>query len=185
MMMFRLRSALKASIVFFILFGVATETIDAKQKISGAFGMTLGQKFDPSSAIGRSALTDGTPMYQFDTKRPFRSFNSYYVMISPITKMVYSIWGIGKIESRGKCKKEQALIVEILRGKYGEPEDEGMAETLLDAVKFDHGNRHIIVKCAGFMDDSIEIRYYDRKLEKLAEKERIKIEAKKVDSSVL
>jgi len=45
--------------------------------------MALGQKFDPEKAIGTSSLTDGTPMYQFNPEKPFRSFTKYFVMITP------------------------------------------------------------------------------------------------------
>jgi hypothetical protein len=58
-------------------------SVFATDKIEGAFGMALGQKFDPEKAIGTSSLTDGTPMYQFNPEKPFRSFTKYFVMITP------------------------------------------------------------------------------------------------------
>ena len=156
-----------------------------EEKITGAFGMKLGNYFDPSSAIGSTELTDGTPMYRFSPKKEFRSFDRYYVMITPKTHKIYGIWGIGKAENTEKCKKEQAIIMELLQKKYGFQEKEGLFDSLWDMKEIDQGNRYIIVKYSGFMDVTIDIRYYDRDLEKLAEKERIELEASKVDSSGL
>ena len=41
------------------------------ETIGGAFGMKLGDDFNPASALSKSALTDGTPMYQFKPDKPF------------------------------------------------------------------------------------------------------------------
>jgi hypothetical protein len=155
------------------------------EKIEGAFGIKLGDTFDTNSAIGTSKLTDGTPMYQFSTTNGFRSFQRYYLMITPTTKRVYSIWAIGTAENTESAKKEQALIIEILQQKYGAKEKEGILETVSDAKRVDQGSRYILSKISGFTDITHDLRYYDRELEKLAEKERIREEAKKVNKDGL
>ena len=159
--------------------------IHGEQEIMGAFGVKLGDYFEPSSAIGTRELTDGTPMYRFNPEKKFRSFDRYFVMITPKTHKIYSIWGLGTAENSDKCKNEQALIMELLQKKYGVKEKEGFFDTLSGVKSVDQGNKDVLVKCSGFMDISIEIRYYDRELKKLAEKERIEIEGSKVDDSGL
>lgn len=166
-------------------FMLIASSVYAEEKIIGAFGMELGATFDPSVTIGKGSLTDGTPMYQFRPEKKFRSFDRYFVMITPKTHKIYSIWGIGDVENTEVGKKEQAVLMTILQKKYGKPEKEGLFNSIMDAKQIDQGNRYIIVKVSGFMDVTIDIRYYDRKLRELAEKERIELEASKVDDSSL
>ena len=159
--------------------------LQAQEAITEAFGMKLGSTFDPSSAIGTSKLTDGTPMYQFSPDKTFRSFQKYYVMITPQTKKIYCIWATGPFENTPTAQKEQDLIMVLLKKKYGEKQKEGLFDSLGDIKRIDHGNRYIITKVSGFMDATLDIRYYDSDLEKEAEKERLAIEATKVDSGGL
>ncbi len=168
-----------AGISFFMFNAFATD------KIEGAFGKKLGEAFDPASAIGTSKLTDGTPMYEFSTTNGFRSFKRYYVMITPATKKIYSIWAIGSAENTESGKKEQALVMEILQQKYGVKAKPGLFDSLSDVNRIDQGSRYIATKVNGFTDISLDIRYYDRDLENVAEKERLVEEAKKVDKSGL
>ncbi len=161
-----------------------------EQKIMGAFGIQLGDYFDTTSAIGTGELEDGTPMYQFTPEKKFRSFDDYYVLITPKTHKIYGIWGIGTAENSQKCEKEQALIMDLLKKKYGVKEKEGFFDPVTGAKNIDQGNRDVTVKCSGFrdmsfVDMSINIRYYDRELKKLAEEERLEIVSSKVDDSGL
>ena len=86
----------------------------AADAIEGAFGLKLGDIFDSSKAISKSSLTDGTPMYQFRPEKPFRSFSSYYVMITPTTHKIYAIWGIGSVQNTESGKKEQAIVMQAI-----------------------------------------------------------------------
>ena len=79
------------SYIFVLL--IFSNNIYSNNPISGAFGIQLGEYFNPESAIGTGSLTDGTIMYQFQSEKPFRSFSRYYVLITPKTNKVYSIWG--------------------------------------------------------------------------------------------
>ena len=171
--------------VIIAIFLVIAPDVFSQEKIKGAFGLNLGAVFDPDAAIGKSSLTDGTPMYQFNPKIKFRSFTEYYVMITPKTHKIYSIWGIGNVENTGVGKREQAVLMNILQKKYGKPAKEGLFASLVDAKQIVQGNRYIIVKVSGFTDTQIDIRYYDKKLNQLAEKERIKLEVNKIDDSGL
>jgi hypothetical protein len=160
--------------------------VHGEQKIMGAFGVQLGDYFEPAeSSIGTSKLTDGTPMYQFNPKNQFRSFGEYYVLITSKTHKVYCIWATGKSVNSETCEKEQDLIMDLLKKKYGNGEKQGFWDALEARKTIRHGNRYIMSKCSGFMDVSIEIRYYDTELVALAEKEHLEIESNKVDDSGL
>jgi len=97
--------------ILFCLSLFLTFTSHAEDKLIGGFGLKLGDKFDLGTSIGESALTDGTPMYKFEASKEFRSFNNYYVIVTPKTHRIYSIWGIGSVENSPSCKKEQALVI--------------------------------------------------------------------------
>ena len=157
----------------------------AEEKIEDAFGKKLGAFFDISTAIGKSSLTDGTPMYQFTPQNRFRSFDRYFVLITPKTKKIYGIWAIGNVKNTSVGEKEQAVIMSLLKKKYGESKKEGLFDDLMGVTQINHGNRYIAVKVSGFMDVTIDIRYYDRALKEIAEKERIELEAEKVDDGGL
>ena len=173
----------KTALVIFYIFFV--ELAYAEEKIQGAFGIKLGQVFELSNAVGQNSLTDGTPMYEFSPEKRFRSFSRYYVLITPRSHKVYSIWGIGNQENDPSCKKEQALIMAILQRKYGKIEEDKISSSLFDIKQIDQGGRYIITKCSGFSNVTIDIRYKDKGLAALAENERIQIESESVDSSSL
>lgn len=153
--------------------------------IVGAFGKHLGDIFNPGTAIGKGALTDGTPMYQFQPDKPFRSFTRYYLMITPTTRKVYAIWGIGPSENTESGKKEQALVMELLQQKYGPKDKDGLLDGFYDSQHISRGSRYIMTKVTGITDTTVEIRYIDKDIEKIAEQERLKLEGKKVDPSGL
>ena len=179
-----MKTIISATVVSMLLL-LGSSQVLAADKITGAFGKELGSVFDPSSAIGKGELTDGTPMYQFSPNKSFRSFSKYYVMITPKSHKIYSIWGIGAMENDPTCKKEQEVIMAILKKKYGQPKKKDLSMTLFDAEMIDRGNRNIVSKCSGFMDTTIDIRYTDRALKEQANKERIELEGDKLDSSGL
>ena len=157
----------------------------AEDKIEGAFGKKLGDTFDPATAIGKGALTDGTVMYQFTPQSPFRSLTKYYVLITPTTNKIYSIWGLGDAGNTATGKKEQDVLMELLTQKYGAPKKEGLFDALHDAKQISQGSRSVLTKVTGFVDATLEIRYYDHDISKVAEKERLAIEAKKAGGTGL
>ena len=175
--------------IFIVLIAIGAVAISlsvhAEGKITGAFGIELGQTFNPKEAIDKGLLTDGTPRYQFNPKKKFRSFSTYFVLITPKSHQVYSIRGIGNMENDSTCKKEQALIMDILQKKYGNVEKDQLFSSLYDIKLINQVNRHVLTSCSGFVDTHLYIYYKDKKLEKQAEKERIILESEKIDSSGL
>lgn len=79
------------------------------------------------------------------------------------------------------CKKEQALIMAIIKKKYGEIKKVPLS--ILQIIS--QGNRGVGTRCSGLFDGSLSIIYADSNLVELAENERITVESSKIDSSGL
>jgi len=156
--------------------------------------MKLGDVFDISKSIGTQNLSDGTLLYEFTPTVTFRSFNRYYVLITPASHKIYCIWAEGPFDSTDTAKREQALLMKLLKQKYGDgkKQEDKPFDALLDINRIDNGNRYIITKVNGIFSITLEIRYNDSSLENLATQEdvkinedRVKANAKKVDSTGL
>lgn len=163
----------------------SAQTAAQVERIDGAFGKKLGDVFDTSSAVGGPKLADATPTYLFSPTNGFRSFKQYFVVVTPTTHKIYSIWGVGNVETVESGKKEQTVIMELLKQKYGAEANIGMLDAMGDVKRISQGSRYVLTKLTGFADVTIEIRYYDSDLEKLAEKERLAAETQKADKSGL
>lgn len=143
------------------------------EKIEGAFSRKLGETFSPLSAIDTSSLTDGTPMYEFNAANGLQSFDHYYVLITPATHKIYSIWATGSFDNTETAKKEQAVVIEMLQQKYGPPAEQGIDDVIDNAEKINQGNRYVMTRIDGLVEATLTLRYNDTDLEKLAEQERI------------
>jgi hypothetical protein len=135
--------------------------------------------------MGMAETESGAILYRFKPKSPLRSFTEYYVAVTPKGKQIYSIRARGEMRNNEVCKKEQVVVVELLKKKYGPPEKRGLADELSDSDTIRQGNRGIVVKCTGLFSVTIDIGYIDSVLAQQAERERIELEVKKVDSSGL
>ena len=85
---------------------------------------------------------------------------------------------MGDMDDDSICKKEQALIMAIIKKKYGNI----VKNKLFNLQVIMQGNRGVITGC---VDVNLSINYSDSKLAELAENERIELESSKVDSSGL
>lgn len=155
------------------------------EKIEGAFGVRLGDVFDLSQALGNRELGEDSPMYGFATEKGFRSFKLYYVVVTPTTHRICCIVGTGSLKDRSTAEKEQAVVLELLKEKYGEPFSNRIFRSLGNIATITQGQRYIVTKITGLEHVSIEIRYCDKELMDLAEKERLAAEVEKVDKTAL
>jgi DNA-directed RNA polymerase subunit RPC12/RpoP len=170
--------------------GTASVQIPDKQaigveKIEGAFNQKLGGEFNPSTAISTSQLADGTSMYEYSYGNAFRSFNHYYVLVTPGTHKIYSIMATANFENEATAEKEQAVVMEMLTQKYGQKAKQGPAEAMVGIDKIDQGNREVGTKISGLTDVTLGILYFDYDLQKQAEKERIANEVQHSDKTGL
>lgn len=156
----------------------------AFEPIGGAFGIDLGQQFDPTQATAQGELTNGTPMYGFKPTKPYQAFQDYWVLITPRTQQVYAIWARGKFDNAAKASAEADVLMTILTRKYGPQDKDSMA--IGDVRVIQQANRSVVVKVDNnFSSAALEARYYAIDLEQLAKEERLQIEAAERDTGGL
>ena len=85
---------------FFILASVLLAplsiSLSAEEKITGAFGVKLGQILDSQSIeVAYERRRDDKYTYTFYPDKKFRSFSTYIIGITPKTRKIYSIYAAG------------------------------------------------------------------------------------------
>jgi hypothetical protein len=172
-------------IVFFLitLMNAGAENTSEQKKsggavsaIEGAFGVKLGENYDANKGLGKSNLADETSLYQFPPIKPYDKCDSYYVLITPETKIIYSILAQGEMESKKTCKREQKVLMEQLTSKYGSTKEKTFL-SLQDLEKITQGDRDVYIECTGSDSTTLRVVYTDHKLGKQAEEERSPSEA--------
>jgi plastocyanin len=152
------------------------KTSGAVSAIKGSFGVKLGERFDTLTAIGRANLKDGIPFYKFSPLNPYEKCDSYYVYITPTTKIIYSIVAQGEMKNDAACKHEQKVLMELLTKKYGSIKGTSSLNTLHDVERITQGDREIYTNCTGSDNATLRIVYTDHKLDKQAEEESTALE---------
>jgi hypothetical protein len=133
----------------------------AASRIEGAFGARIGDKFDVETAIGKSHMTDGTPLYKFTPINPYDKFDTYYILITPVTKIIYSIWAQGEMENDDACKHEQKVLMELLTGKYGSTKGTSYSNVFYDVARITQGDRDIYTDCTESEKITLKVVYID------------------------
>lgn len=118
--------------------GMASETAAEKstEPVTGAFGLPLGQRFDPCMVAkvisqeehnyrGRDKAKLIGTLYRVEPKIPNRYFNQYLVKTTR-EGVIHTIQGdYGPREKVNLCKQTKHLAG-LLEGKYGKPRGKGM-----------------------------------------------------------
>ena len=154
-------------------------------KIEGAFGEKLGDEFNPDSATDTNSLSDGTLIYEFSPPANFRSFDHYYVMITPQSHKIYGIVASGSFDNTDKARNEQAVVMEILKEKYGPEDAQGVADAVDNVERITQGTRLVTTKVSGLTDGRLDLRYFDSDLVQTAEQERVSTEVQNTDTNSL
>ena len=176
-----------------VLLAPVSTSLSAKENITGAFGVKLGQTLS-SQMIKTSELKftyEGDDRYSFSPDKKFRSFSTYTIKITPKTRKIYSISAKrGKNEhDDSTCEKEQALIMAIIKKKYWEIEQQFSPIYFYGEQVINQGNRSVAIQCFGINDPFAEkvnydwplgIVYLDSKLAELAENARIAAENERI-----
>lgn len=161
---------------------VTAMSATAAEKIQGAFGIKLGDVFDPT---GKNALEIGPVVgYRFFPTNAFRSFTNYYVEITPISHRIWRISACGYPPEGRSCAEEKQLIFHILKAKYAARDlylgDEDMRVTI---GSISTGDRTVRVACVEkYEGGAISIAYDDMAILALCEKERRILEKANLDN---
>jgi hypothetical protein len=156
----------------------------AFSEIESAFGKKLGDLFNPPETKTSDIPNHlyASLKFEFNPTKSFRSFTKYYVRITPKTKRIFCIGGIGSVANLEDGYREQALMTNILKAKYGTSDTDERMQLMHDVNRIEKGNRYVVTEFDGIFNVTIEIRYCDREIEAIAEKERLEIEKDLLDT---
>lgn len=153
---------------------------------SGAFGIEFGKQLKDLTVLEKNELRSGEPVYKVKAPNPLNNkLEDYYVLVTPESHKVYTIWGNKDYErmNRDKCINEKDDIVAILESKYGESKSATTINIDNDRV-FELDNVNIYAVCQN-LGQNLSIRYINKGLQDLYEKEKKEQVIKQTDSSML
>jgi hypothetical protein len=167
-----------------------TFSASAGDKITGAFGLTLGAPLEAAQRKQAGTLTSGEPIYAFTPTNPVKYFQRYYVLISPKTQRVHEIWGMGPMyKDEERCSADLAEVAYLLEQKYGKFDDKraGFDMKVRFLRSFTEGKDGIHLFCRWEIMEGyrLEVRYIDGEVGVLAKKERTEQNTKDADKKGL
>ena len=162
-------------------------------QIVGAFGIKLGQRFDPSHATftnwsKESMSTKGEwvqiklPFYGFKPKNPLSEFNNYHVVVTPLSNIVCSIGAGGRFMSAASALAEYRKILTALQEQHGKatflsPKD-------MQAATIQQNRREVRLGCILWTNlSSLTVCYEDNALMHQAKWEQMQIERESPEMS--
>ena len=108
-----LRSTVHLAVAVVLLSGAV-----AAEKIEEAFGLKLGQVFDPTAPeVGETGK--GQSEYAFTPNPPNPMFSTYVVCVSPVSHVVYRIAAKGEAPDVPSYEKMYDRVAAVLNNKYG------------------------------------------------------------------
>ena len=140
-------------------------TSSGKEFVTGAFGVTFGQKFK-SSQILEKEVVGGIPRYKFLPPKPVDIFSEYYVKVTPNDKLLYAIIAKKTFESSTPCMDTYETLKKILKKKYGSGASDWLGNFTIESP----GATISVYK--DMFCDYLAIEYEDTKLSSQADKER-------------
>ncbi len=173
---------MKLRLLFFISMLAA---FSFAQEITGAFGIKFGSSLSELKVIGTSKTTDGDTLYMVDPPIKIKALSEYYVMATPISKKVFSIWGLDEKLQKSECLTRLKAILSALERKY-KIKREKMLSIFDENYGVKKGNVEVHVRCSDeFTDYTLYVQYYHNSLMEQAEKEKIRLKSKEIDESGL
>jgi len=153
----------------------------AGELITGAFGINLGEPFDPGIAKkGRGEFVNVEPKF------PNKLFDNYVLHITPTTKKVIIISATGMVQ---KCPPpEFPPLIAILSKKYGNPSNEDYGR-LYERVWKDAKSGMIKLACFDIAEEgftaTLFLDYIDTQMLKTNLMEKEEIDIRSIDPSGL
>ena len=112
---------MRKALLLALLLPLLAHPVFGAEKIEGAFGFKLGQKFDPTAPI-LSTEKDYhfQDVYPATPPVPNEQFPTYYVRITPITHLITTIISVGKSVAGDAGVEAKQAVEAYLQAKYGE-----------------------------------------------------------------
>ena len=182
---------MKKLIITMMILALPSSLFASEEQVTGAFGFKFGETYDEKKALKVEKTEQGEVFYVVSPLKPFKSFDAYVLAMTPVTKLIYAISATGLFENIRSCKQERSLIIDLLKKKYSLKDvtndiDKIEAEVEIkryDAIFLEQDNVAIKLGCNA--NGKLVVIYGDENLESMAEKERLKVESGKVDTSGL
>ena len=155
-----------------------------KKEIFGLCGIEFGSFFSRNNNPRNGKLTSGEIMYAVNPLTKFMGFTDYYVLITPASEKVYSIWMRQEFENSAEGRAEFDKVAAVLENHY---KIKGEKEFSIDPVmvfRFDNG-RIVLKLDIRFRKSALEIRGYSTEFEDLNEQEKKETAVRTTDTSAL
>ena len=164
-----MKITLSVYLMWVLIFGTV-HSAGAEEQITGAFGIKLGQIFNPDTTKEIVPCDNGH--CSFTPEKKFRSFDRYSINRTIKTHEVYEISTFADMYLQFACEKEQDLIMAALKKKYGDEKVLARDYIYLTPRIINQGHRYILTSCLTLVGRLV-IKYVDRQLEAIgiAEKE--------------
>lgn len=163
----------------------ATPTPKAKKILEGLCGFKFGTEFPKNNNPKNGKLTTGEIMYRIYPTKKFAGFTDYYVLTTPISQQIYSIWLSQNFEMSSVAREEFDKICTILENHYKiKGKDDYFSIDSTRTYNFDNG-RIVLKLNTGLSNHTLEIRAYSDEFEELNTQEKKEIAIKTTDTSAL
>jgi len=161
-----------AVFLFVISYQLSFSQERGSEKVQGAFGLKLGQKFEIEDAIDWEQ-SDGDH-YWFEPENPYNDFVFYSVARTPITGVVAMITGYSAKMTKNQCARKERTLRSIFYSKY--PYAYDIKDNNYNTVThYGRDPSFVKVACEGFVEYRLVADYYDLNLNRILKDERMKL----------
>ena len=162
-------------------------------QIVGAFGIKLGQRFDPTYATftnksQESISTKGEwvdiklPLYGFKPKNPLSKFDNYNVVVTPLSNIVCSIRAWAGFASAASALAEYRKLVAVLQEQHGKATF--LSRKNLQVATIQQNRRKVRLICSVRTNlSSLTVCYEDSALNHQAKWEQVQLDRESPEMS--
>ena len=167
-----------AGILFFlIVFIPSLPALAGSEAVTGAFGLSFGQVLDSSQREQLGTEKNGGIEYRFTPDHPYQPLNEYSVFVTPGSRRVYKIQGVGNFHSMKSCRQSLSDLEAVLEEKY-EKTSHKITERFGDIpeISFGKSSGKIHATCEGiFNNRKLVLIYVDKALQEQVKEEKAAI----------
>lgn len=107
--------------------------------------------------------------HEVETEKLINYLNRYYLLLTPNTKKIREIWAMSSYISKSECLINMDVINIPLEEIYGKFIELYFSQNITKYI--DVAERRVSIRCSGFMEFNLYLRYTDYGLDKLLRNE--------------